>query len=119
MSSYELERHDDDSAGIVRVSVEGELDLTNSRELQEELERIAPPDVLLVLDLNRVLFIDSAALHVLFVLARGRGEGRLGFLVEPSAPIARALAIVGLAEAAPIGESIEQLRSAGDGTSTS
>jgi anti-anti-sigma factor len=61
-----------------------------------------------VIDLNRVSFIDSAALHVLFTLARGRRDG-LVIVVEPTAQIARTLAIAGLDRAATLVPSFESV----------
>ena len=58
---------------------------------------------LLVLDLNRVVFIDSAALHVLFRTAR---RSRTGIVLSQTAPVARTVEIVGLADAAVVGESL-------------
>jgi anti-sigma B factor antagonist len=110
MSSYELERLDDGD-GIVEVRMTGELDLTNARELEERLVEIAPPDAQLVIDLNRVVFVDSAALHVLFKVARRQENGKLALVLEPTAPIARAITIVGLGQAAQIVASSDELRS--------
>lgn len=102
MSSYELERLDDSEPGTVRVRLGGELDLTNARTLEARLAQIAPPDARLVLDLNRVVFVDSAALHMLFKFARRHEKGKLVLILEPTAPIARAIAIVRLDQAAEI-----------------
>ncbi|HSF61152.1 MAG TPA: STAS domain-containing protein [Gaiellaceae bacterium] len=102
MSSYELERLDDGEPGTVRVRLGGELDLTNARALEARLAQIAPPDARLVIDLNRVVFVDSAALHMLFKVARRHEKGKLVLILEPTAPIARAIAIVGLDQAAQI-----------------
>ena len=110
MSSYELERLDD-ADGIVQVRLAGELDLTNSRELEERLVQIAPPDAQLVIDLNRVVFVDSAALHVLFKVARRQENRKLVLVLEPTAPIARAIAIVGLGHAAQVVASSDELPS--------
>ena len=110
MSSYELERLDD-ADGIVQVRLAGELDLTNSRELEERLVQIAPPDAQLVIDLNRVVFVDSAALHVLFKVARRHENRKLVLVLEPTAPIARAIAIVGLGQAAQVVASSDELPS--------
>jgi anti-anti-sigma factor len=107
MSTYELELDDTAAAGLVVASLSGELDLTNARELEERLEAAAPEDVLLVVDLNRVVFIDSAALHVLFKLARQRGRERLKLVVEPTAAIVRTLDIVGMKDAVRIVDSLE------------
>ena len=111
MSSYELERLDDGEADIVQVRLAGELDLTNAGELEERLVEIASPDARLVIDLNRVVFVDSAALHVLFSVARRYEKGKLVLVLETTAPIARAIAIVGLGEAAQIVVSSDEVPS--------
>ena len=114
MSTYELERR---AAGdeLVHLEVSGELDLTNAREFELRLEESAPVEARLVLDMSRVSFIDSAALHVLFRVARRRGPARLGIVVPPASPIARTLTIVGLERVATTGASFEALRAPGDG----
>ena len=57
------------------MEVAGELDLTNARDMEERLEAVAVANgQALVLDLNRLVFIDSAALHVLFRTARRLGR---------------------------------------------
>ena len=116
MSMYELEVEDKTAAGRVVASLSGELDLTNAPELEERLAAAAPADTLLVLDLNRVVFIDSAALHVLFKLAHDRGRERLSLVVEPTAPTVRTLDIVGMKGAARIVNSLADL--SGDREST-
>jgi anti-anti-sigma factor len=110
MTSYELQERPTDDAQVVLVEVMGELDLTNAREIEERLEELAARDgARLVLDVNRVVFIDSAALHVLFRTARRLGKKRFGLVLEPTAAVARTLAIVGIAEVATIAESASQL----------
>jgi anti-anti-sigma factor len=111
MSSYELERLDGDEAGIVRVRLAGELDLTNARALEARLAQVAPSDAQLVVDLNHVVFVDSAALHALFKVARRHEKGKLVLILEPSATIAKAIAIVGLGQAAQIVASTDELSS--------
>lgn len=108
MSAYELEIRDD-AAGVVYASLAGELDLTNARELEERLAGAAASDAVFVIDLNRVVFIDSAALHVLFKLAGRRPKDRLVLLVEPSAAVSRTLAIVRMKEAVRIVASLDEL----------
>lgn len=109
MSSYELrvraEDGKEDGHEHVRVDLSGELDLTNARELELRLDEAAPADVALVLDLTRVSFIDSAALHVLFKLARRRGPERLAIVIEPTSWVARTLAIAGLESVATVRKS--------------
>jgi anti-anti-sigma factor len=98
MSVYELEVLED-TPEEVRVALAGELDLTNARELEERLASTVSNGSKLVVDLNRVVFIDSAALHVLFRLARTLGPSALTVLVEPTAGVARTLEIVGVPDA--------------------
>ncbi len=109
MSSFELERQEGEGDGLVLVALTGELDLTNARALELRLREAAPKEARLVVDLNGVSFLDSAALHVLFGQARSRGRGGLAFLVEPGALVARTLEIAGLPQAAPTGASLEAL----------
>lgn len=106
MTPFELTRRETGDARRVVFDVAGELDLTNAAEVEERLEAIAPPeDVALELDLNRVVFIDSAALHVLFRTARRLGKERFRLLLEPGAAIARTISIVGMREVATIDQS--------------
>jgi anti-anti-sigma factor len=110
MTSYELAQRPTDDASLVLVDVTGELDLTNSHELEERLEALAESNgARLVLDLNRVVFVDSAALHVLFRIARQLGKDRFGLVLEPSAAVARTLAIVGISEVATISDTADTL----------
>jgi anti-anti-sigma regulatory factor len=58
---------------------------------------------MLVLDLNGVSFVDSAALHCLFRIARARGgPSGLVLAVDPGAPISATFRIVQFERAAPI-----------------
>jgi anti-anti-sigma factor len=109
MTSYELERRETDDPNVVLVVVAGELDLTNARELEEQIEELPGDGTSLLVDLNRVVFIDSAALHVLFRTARRLGRDRFGLLYEPTAAISRTLAIVGLPKVATSGASRDEL----------
>ena len=110
MTSYELQQRPTGDAGLVLVEVLGELDLTNAHEVEERLEELAGANgATLVLDLNRVVFIDSAALHVLFRTARRLGKDRFGLVLQRTAAVARTLAIVGISEVATIAESASEL----------
>ena len=55
-----------------------------------------------MIDLNRVVFIDSAALHVLFKLADTSSPDSLVLVLDPDAPVARTLEIVGMKDAARV-----------------
>ena len=100
MATFELEHVEAREPEVGIVILAGELDLTNVDALDEQLKAVADERAL-VLDLSRLLFADSAALHTLFRIARERAGG-IAFVVEPAAPIAATLAIVQLGRAAPL-----------------
>src|SRR6187431_3063203 len=94
MAMFTLEPIETADDLVVHVEVSGELDLTNVQDFEERLAQLEPgPAVALVLDLNRVVFIDSAALHALFRISRRLGRDRFGIVLAPAAPIARTLEI--------------------------
>jgi anti-anti-sigma factor len=104
-----------DDPNLAVVQLDGEIDLSNAAELTERLAKFASTSML-ILDLNRVSFVDSAALHCLFRAARERGQSRLALVVDPSSPIFTTFEIVQLQRAAPIVPQVEdaitRLRSA-------
>jgi anti-anti-sigma factor len=110
VSSYEfIARREEAEPDRIVVDLAGELDLTNAREIEERLEELSEGrDATLVLDVNRVVFIDSAALHALFRTARRLGKERFQLLFEPTAVIARTLEIVGLPEVATVALSTDE-----------
>lgn len=108
MSAYDLEIGDD-AAGVIVASLAGELDLTNAGELEERLDSAAASEAVLVIDLNRVVFIDSAALHVLFKLAKRQPKDHLVLLMEPTAAVSRTLEIVRMKDAVGIVASLDKL----------
>jgi anti-sigma B factor antagonist len=108
MTPYQLEPRETGDPKELVVNIGGELDLTNARELEERLEALtSSTGACLVLDLTRVLFIDSAALHVLFRLARRLGRERFGLVLEPTSPLARTLSIVAISDVATVGTSVD------------
>jgi anti-anti-sigma factor len=109
MTSYELDRRDMDVPDTIVADVSGELDLTNARHLEERLAGLATEGERLVLDLNRVTFIDSAALHALFRTARRLGEGRFGIALAPAAALTRTLTIVGMTDAVPVRPTVDDV----------
>jgi anti-anti-sigma factor len=106
VAAFELQQMED-ADEVVVVAVAGDLDLSNADDLAERLGTTAAGRPLVV-DLNRVLFIDSAALHRLFGVARESGSGRLALVAEPSAPIARTLEIVQFHRAAIVATSVAE-----------
>jgi anti-anti-sigma factor len=107
VKSYELEISESLLDGVAVVVLAGELDLTNAAEVERRLEQAAT-DRGIVVDLNGVTFLDSAALHMLFRVARRPGPP-LGIVLEPTALVARTLRIVGLHEVAAIRPTVEEL----------
>jgi anti-anti-sigma factor len=105
--SYELEISESQLDGVAVVVLAGELDLTNAAEVERRLDEAATEQGI-VIDLNEVTFLDSAALHMLFRVARRPGPP-LGIVLEPTALVARTLRIVGLDEVAVIRPTIQEL----------
>jgi anti-sigma B factor antagonist len=101
MTAYVVDERESHVPGIAIVALVGELDLTNAHELAERLGISSRPEVLVV-NLSGVTFVDSAALHQLFLLVRDRGRGRVAYVLEPTSPIAATIRIVGLERVATV-----------------
>jgi anti-anti-sigma factor len=101
VATFELEHVEDVESGVTLVALAGELDLTNVDGLEDELEAVANGGPI-VLDLNHLVFVDSAALHVLFRIVRDRGPGGIAFVIERTAPVAGTLSIVELDRATTV-----------------
>lgn len=83
--------------GVVIIALEGEVDLCAAPELEESLHRVAASDASsIVVDLDRVSFMDSAGVHVLlqFSLAHRTG-GRLA-LTRGSRQVQRLFEVTGV-----------------------
>jgi anti-anti-sigma factor len=110
VGAYELEIQDSDKPDLLVLELGGELDLTNVPEVERRVEELAGPGARVVLDLNRVTFLDSAALHLLFRFARRfGGRERFGIVLVPDALVARVLTMVGLPEVATIAASLDDV----------
>jgi anti-anti-sigma factor len=106
---YELEVRDHDLGAVSVVALSGEIDLTNAIEVERRLEQVAGEGGL-ILDLNRVVFVDSAALHMLFRIARRvQSAERFGIVLEPTALVARTLTLVGIDEVATVRPTVDEL----------
>jgi anti-sigma B factor antagonist len=94
--------------GTVVVHLCGELDLYNADELRDALEAVLEPrPKRVVVDLERVDFIDSTALGVL-IEARLRLENARGFvLAAPGVEPRRTLEVSGIAEHFGLFDSVE------------
>jgi anti-anti-sigma factor len=107
VATFELEHVADADFGVTLVALAGELDLTNVDDLEEQLTTLTNGGPV-VLDLNQVVFVDSAALHRLFRLVRDRGAGGVAFVVEPTAPVAATLSIVEMGRVATVASSTDE-----------
>jgi anti-sigma B factor antagonist len=63
--------------GLVRIEVEGELDLATAPELEETLGRELGAGNHVVLDLAAVTFIDSTGLHTILSALQACGKNGL------------------------------------------
>jgi anti-anti-sigma factor len=115
VAAYDLELHETTVGGFAVAEVFGELDLTNADDLERRLESIAgdAPGLApgLVIDLNKVTFVDSAALHVLFRLGRQLEDAgkSYGVVLAPSAPVSKTVEMVHLEEAARIAPTVDEM----------
>ena len=72
-----------DVNGVRIVTVIGELDLATRGPLEQELQKVTDGASHLIIDLRRVTFIDSGAIHALFKAGTKFDESRAFLLVEP------------------------------------
>jgi anti-anti-sigma factor len=96
------------SAVVAHLS--GEVDMTNSARVREELLVSVPNDALaLVVDLDGCRYLDSAAIEVLFDLARrlGRRRQELRLVLAQSSPLARVLTLTDVQSVAGIHETLD------------
>jgi anti-anti-sigma factor len=113
VAAYELELRETTVEGFALAEVTGELDLTNADDLEKRLKRIVVDAPGLVVDLNMVTFVDSAALHVLFRVGRELDDSGkdYGVVLASSAPIAKTVEMVRLEETAQIRPTLEDVLS--------
>jgi anti-anti-sigma factor len=92
---------------VVVAHVDGEIDMSNANELGEALSRQMSNEALaLVIDLTDVIYLDSAAIQVIFSLRerlRTRGQ-QIRLVVAPTSPITDALRIAGVPGAVGVHE---------------
>jgi anti-sigma B factor antagonist len=88
----------DEQEGIVRVGASGEIDLSTSADLEQQLGSVIAGGCReLVLDLSDVSFLDSTGLSTLWTLRqRLRDNGCAFILGAPSEPVQRVLRLTKL-----------------------
>jgi anti-anti-sigma factor len=96
--------------GTIVAHLSGEVDMTNSARVREELLVSVPNDALaLVVDLNGCRYLDSAAIEVLFDLARrlGRRRQELRLVLPQTSPLARVLTFTDVQSVAGMHETLD------------
>jgi anti-anti-sigma factor len=99
---------------VARVA--GELDMTNCGYVRDELTRAVPSEVRgMVVDLSGTAYLDSAAIELLFEMARrlGRRRQRLQIVLPSASPLQRVLQLTDVRAVAPVHESLAEALSAG------
>jgi anti-anti-sigma factor len=106
LADIEVERHD--SAVVAHLS--GEVDMTNAAFVRDELLAAVPNDALtLIVDLAGCRYLDSAAIEVIFDLARRltRRRQELRLVVPESSPLGRVLTLTDVNSVAPVHASLD------------
>jgi anti-anti-sigma factor len=87
------------------ASLHGEIDASNAGDIGERLRSLVTNHLeAMVVDLSGVTYLDSAGINLLFALGdqlRGRQQ-KLAVVVSDGSPIARMIAITGLAHRVPV-----------------
>jgi anti-sigma B factor antagonist len=94
----------------VVAHLSGEVDMTNSVRVREELLVSVPNDALaLVVDLEGCRYLDSAAIEVLFDLARrlGRRRQELRLVLPQTSPLVRVLMLTDVQSVAAMHETLD------------
>ena len=96
--------------GAVVAHLSGEVDMTNAARVREELLVSVPNDALaLVIDLDGCRYLDSAAIEVIFDLARrlGRRRQELKLVLPEGSPLSRVLSLTEVHSVAPVHETLD------------
>jgi anti-anti-sigma factor len=95
---------------VVVARVSGEVDMTNSEYVGGELTKSVPNEApALVVDLSETRYIDSAAIELLFDLARRLSRRRqdLRLVLPAESPLRRVLTLTEISSVAPVHETVE------------
>jgi anti-sigma B factor antagonist len=108
-SHFRVNVHREDSAVVLAIS--GELDLSSSPALEEEVAKAIGSDAsIVIIDLRELEFIDSTGLGVLVKSnQRAIDEDREFALVKGGPQVERLLSLTGLAERLTTAETPEEL----------
>jgi anti-anti-sigma factor len=96
---------------VVLAHVGGEVDMTNAAYVRDELVRSVPNEAPgLVVDLSECRYLDSAAIAVLFELARrlDRRRQELRLTLPPPSPLRRVLVLTEMHTVAPLHDTLDE-----------
>jgi anti-anti-sigma factor len=97
------------SDGVLIADIQGEIDMANVAEVQEALRAATVGSRAIVIDLTRVVYLDSAALAMIHHLWVELGDDlRLRLVTADASFSRRVLAISGLDSVIPIDRSVEE-----------
>jgi anti-anti-sigma factor len=91
--------------GWTVARLNGELDMTNTGSVRDELTRAVPSAADgMIADLTGTVYLDSAAIELLFEMARrlGRRRQRLRIVLPSDSPLRRVLELTDVKAVAPI-----------------
>jgi anti-sigma B factor antagonist len=95
---------------VVVASIAGEIDMSNAADLgSAAVASLTAESAALLLDLTRVSYLDSAAIHMIYELRErlaGRGL-KLAIAVPPDAPTVAALRLTGVPASVPTFATVE------------
>lgn len=100
MSSSPFDVTIEERDGSIVLLLSGELDISTATRLEDDLRRVeADKPVLIVLDLSRLVFMDSTGLRMLISAdARAREAGRRLAIVQGNEMVQRVLRLTRLDE---------------------
>jgi anti-anti-sigma factor len=99
------------NGGTVVARLSGEVDMTNAAHIGNELVGAVPNEALgLVIDLSGTRYLDSAAIELLFDLARKLARRRqdLRLALPKNSPLRRVLLLTEVQSAASLHDSVEE-----------
>ncbi len=101
---------DEEAGGRRRVSLGGRLDSNTAGDLDDALSLLAPPEHALVFDLERLDYISSAGLRVLFKAQKQmRTAGGEFLLLKPQAPVRKVFDVVKAVPVSSVFASVAEL----------
>ena len=116
MSSSLISVSEERFGGTLLIALDGELDAASVGEVAIKLRRLVQNQAeRLVIDLERVLYLDSAGINLLFAFGGelAARQQQLDLVVVPGSPIERTLRVVGADRAFPMHGSRDEALAAG------